>query len=45
MLESWKKIENVRKGGKEWDFKKLYIKAKKKLKTKSWVYKLVQNTL
>lgn len=29
MLESWKKIENVRKGGKEWDFKKLYIKAKK----------------
>ena len=40
-----KKIENVRKRGKKWDFKKLYIKTKKKLEVKSWAYKLMPKTL
>ena len=30
--------------GKKWGFKRLYIKAKKKLKAKSWAYKLIPNT-
>ena len=45
MLVPWKKFKNVKKCKKKWGFKKLYMKAKKILKAKSWTYKIMPNTL